>query len=42
MKAVWERAKELGFYMVVESEGCQPDGVSEVTRCFEYLKSLDK
>ncbi len=40
VKAVWERAKELGFYMVVESEGCQPDGVSEVTRCFEYLKSL--
>ena len=36
------RAKELGFYMVVESEGCEPDGVSEVTRCFEYLKSLDK
>ena len=42
VKAVWERAKELGFYMVVESEGCEPDGVSEVTRCFEYLKSLDK
>ncbi|HIV18490.1 MAG TPA: sugar phosphate isomerase/epimerase [Candidatus Merdivicinus intestinigallinarum] len=40
VKAVWERAKELGFYMVVESEGCDPDGVSEVTRCFEYLKSL--
>lgn len=42
VKAVWERAKELGFYMVVESEGCEPDGVSEVTRCFEYLKSLDR
>ena len=40
VKAVWERAKKLGLYMVVESEGCDPDGVSEVTRCFEYLKSL--
>ena len=40
VKAVWERAKELGFYMVVEIEGCDPDGVSEVTRCFEYLTSL--
>ena len=42
VKAVWEKAQELGFYMVVESEGCEPDGVSEVTRCFEYLKSLEK
>ncbi len=40
VKAVWERAKELGLYMVVESEGCDPDGVSEVTRCFRYLESL--
>ena len=40
VKAVWERAKKLGFYMVVESEGCDPDGVSEVTRCFEFLKTL--
>lgn len=40
VKAVWERAKKLGFYMVVESEGCEPDGVSEVTRCFKYLESL--
>lgn len=42
VKAVWEKAQELGFYMVVESGGCEPDGVSEVTRCFEYLKSLEK
>lgn len=40
VKAVWERAKKLGLYMVVESEGCDPDGVSEVTRCFRYLESL--
>ncbi len=40
VKAVWEKAKELGYYMVVESEGCDPDGVSEVTRCFAYLTSL--
>ncbi len=40
VKAVWNRAKELGFYMIVESEGCNPDGYSEVTRCFNYLQSL--
>ncbi len=42
VKAVWEKAREYGFYMVVESEGCEPDGVSEVGRCFDYLKSLEK
>ena len=40
--AVRERAIELGMHMVVESETLQPDGISEVTRCFNYLKSLEK
>ncbi len=40
--AVRERAIELGFRMVVESEGLEPTGIEEVTRCFEYLKSLEK
>ena len=40
VKAVWERAKQLGFYMVVESEGCDPTGVEEVARCFDYLAFL--
>lgn len=39
--AVREKAIELGMRMVVESEGLDPDGLSEVTRCIEYLKTLD-
>ena len=38
--AVLEKAKELGMDIVVESETLQPDGISEVTRCIEYLKRL--
>jgi len=30
------------MHMVVESETLQPDGISEVTRCINYLKSLEK
>lgn len=37
---VLEKAKELGMEIVVESETLQPDGISEVTRCMEYLKKL--
>ena len=40
--AVREKAIELGMHMVVESETLQPDGISEVTRCFNYLKTLEK
>lgn len=40
--AVREKAIELGMHMVVESETLQPDGISEVTRCFNYLKILEK
>lgn len=39
--AVRKKAIELGYTMVVESEGLDPDGVSEVRRCIEYLKELD-
>ena len=39
--AVRAKALELGMHMVVESEGLNPDGISEVTRCFEYLKTLE-
>lgn len=39
--AVRQKAIELGMRMVVESEGLDPDGLSEVTRCIEYLKTLD-
>ena len=40
--AVREKAIELGMHIIVESEGLQPDGVSEVGRCMDYLKSLEK
>ena len=40
--AVREKAIELGMHMVVESETLQPDGISDVTRCFNYLKTLEK
>ena len=42
VKAVIAKATEMGIPMVVESESLTPDGVSEVTACFEYLMSLDK
>ena len=42
MKAVIAKATEMGIPMVVESESLTPDGVSEVTACFEYLMSLEK
>ena len=40
--AARETAKALGMYMVVESEGQQPDGLSEVGRCIRYLAELEK
>ena len=39
--AVYAKAKELGMHMVVESETLQPDGISEATRCFAFLKSQE-
>lgn len=39
--AVRDKAIELGFKMVVESEGLQPTGLEEVKRCIDYLRSLD-
>jgi sugar phosphate isomerase/epimerase len=39
--AVRRKALELGMHIIVESEGLVPDGVSEVGRCMDYLKSLE-
>ena len=39
--AVRERALELGFLMVVESETQDPTGPEEVKRCIDHLKSLE-
>lgn len=38
--AVKAKAAELGLDIVVESEGCNPTGVEEVSRCMDYLKTL--
>ena len=35
----WVRAQ--GIPMVVESETCKPDGITEAKICIEYLKSLE-
>ena len=40
--AVREKAMELGMHMVVESETLQPDGLAEVTRCINFLRTLEK
>jgi sugar phosphate isomerase/epimerase len=40
--AVREKAIELGMHIIVESEGLQPDGVSEVGRCMDYLKTFNE
>lgn len=41
VQAVRDLAYEMGLPIVVESETLDPDGISEVTRCFEYLKTID-
>lgn len=41
VKAVRETAIALGMDMVVESETLKPDGLSEVRRCIDYLKTLN-
>lgn len=38
--AVREAAIKLGLNMVVESENQNPDGITEVTECFNFLSSL--
>ena len=41
VKAIREKAIEIGLTMVVESETLSPDGISEVGRCINYLRSLE-
>ncbi len=40
--AVHAKAIELGMKIVVESEGCDPTGIEEITRCYKYLETLAK
>lgn len=42
VKDVYAKAVELHIPMIVESETLTPDGLTEATICFEYLKSLEK
>jgi len=39
---VYEWVKAHNIPMVVESETCTPDGITEAKICIEYLKSLEK
>ncbi len=39
---VYAKALEMGLPMVVESETCKPDGITEAKICIECLKSLEK
>jgi len=41
VRAVREKAIELGMTMVVESETLTPDGCNEAQRCINFLKKLD-
>ncbi len=41
VKAVLDKALSYGFKIVVESENQDPDGITEITRCIDFLKSLD-
>ena len=42
VKEVLDKAIELGFNIVVESETQKPDGISEVKRCIDFLKAQNK
>ena len=39
---VYKKAVEMGIPMVVESETCNPDGMTEARICIEYLRSQEK
>lgn len=39
--AVHRKAAEMGLMMIVESETCKPDGITEARECMEYLRSLE-
>lgn len=41
VKAVREWAIKNNVLMVVESEGLEPTGIEEVTRCIDFLRTLD-
>ena len=40
VRAVWEKAVQMGIPMVVESETLTPDGITEARLCMQYLRDL--
>ena len=41
VKAVYQKAKEMGIPMIVESETLQPDGLTEAKICYDFLKAQE-
>jgi sugar phosphate isomerase/epimerase len=41
VRAILKKAEELGFTVVVESEGLDPTGLCEVKRCIDYLHGIN-
>ena len=41
VKAVRQKAMEMNLPIIVESETCKPDGITEAGECMEYLRSLE-
>lgn len=41
VKAVRQKAMDMNLLIVVESETCKPDGITEARECMAYLRSLE-
>ena len=39
--AVRKKALAYGMTLIVESEGLEPNGIEEVKRCIDFLKTLE-
>ena len=42
VKFYYEKVKEMGIPMVVESETCTPNGLSEAKICIDFLKAVEE
>lgn len=41
VKAVRQKTVQMNLPIIVESETCKPDGITEARECMEYLRSLE-
>lgn len=41
VQAVRQKAQDMNLPIIVESETCKPDGITEARECMEYLRSLE-